>query len=204
MAAPSVCFVSTEIFPGTPGGIGRLIQQSALALEHAGWPSVLLLDVPEAATEKFRVYARSMLPRTSCVTVAELLTGLATDDDIPLWAFHFPEYWRSYRVALALRRLLADTRLAGIEFPDYCGLGYVAQALRARGHEVRLADMRMARAWPGRPEPDIVGISISVMNTSGSWASTASRASRPLRARDTTEMSPSISSRAASAPSTMP
>src|SRR5438046_823509 len=103
MAAPSVCFVSTEIFPGTPGGIGRLIQQSALALEHAGWPSVLLLDVPEAATEKFRVYARSMLPRTSCVTVAELLTGLATDDDIPLWAFHFPEYWRSYRVALALR-----------------------------------------------------------------------------------------------------
>ena len=117
MAAPSVCFVSTEIFPGTPGGIGRLIQQSALALEHAGWPSVLLLDVPEAATEKFRVYARSMLPRTSCVTVAELLTGLATDDDIPLWAFHFPEYWRSYRVALALRRLLADTRLAGIEFP---------------------------------------------------------------------------------------
>ena len=126
MAAPSVCFVSTEIFPGTPGGIGRLIQQSALALEHAGWPAVLLLDVPEAATEKFRAYARSMLPRTSCVTVAELLTGLATDDDIPLWAFHFPEYWRSYRVALALRRLLADTRLAGIEFPDYCGLGYVA------------------------------------------------------------------------------
>src|SRR5258707_5207085 len=32
--------ISTEIFPGTPGGIGRLIQQTALALEHAGRPPV--------------------------------------------------------------------------------------------------------------------------------------------------------------------
>ena len=125
MAAPPVCFVTTEIFPGTPGGIGRLIQQTALALEHAGRPPVLLLDVPDAAADTFRAYARRMLPLTSCLRVQELLTGLSPDEDLPLWAFQFPEYWRSYRVALALRRLLADGPLAGIEFPDYSGVGYV-------------------------------------------------------------------------------
>src|SRR5580704_3567246 len=52
--------------------------------------------------------------------------------------------------------------------------------------------------------PVIFGISMSVMKTSGRCASTVPSASSPSRARPTTEMSPSISSRAASAPSTMP
>src|SRR5258707_10902013 len=84
--------ITTEIFPGTPGGIGRLIQQTALALEHAGRPPVLLLDVPDAAADTFRAYARRMLPLTSCLRVQELLTGLSPDEDLPLWAFQFPEY----------------------------------------------------------------------------------------------------------------
>src|SRR5580700_5649635 len=52
--------------------------------------------------------------------------------------------------------------------------------------------------------PLMCGISMSVMKTSGLCASTASSASLPLRACATTEISPSISSNAARAPSTIP
>src|SRR5437879_3887632 len=61
---------------------------------------------------------------------------------------------------------------------------------------------RLSSAATSRPL--MCGISMSVMKTSGLCARTAASASLPLRACATTEMSPSISSKAASAPRTMP
>ena len=121
-----ICFVTEEISPGTPGGIGRLLQQTVAALERVEWPAVILFGGSAEALATFRGYATRALPRTTCLSVDELLADPAASDDLPQWAFHFPAYHRSYRTALALRRVATELPLAGIELPDYGGVGYVA------------------------------------------------------------------------------
>jgi glycosyltransferase involved in cell wall biosynthesis len=121
-----ICYVSDEIYPGTMGGIGRLINATAQKLAGAGWRQVFLLAVEPEGVEAFRRFAREQLPHSSVYSVDELLSELSDDELIPLWGFHFSNYWRSYRIALALRVLLRRTRLDGVEFNDYLGLGYVA------------------------------------------------------------------------------
>src|SRR5262249_2531870 len=59
-------------------------------------------------------------------SVDETLAGLRGEEVLPLWAFHHRAYHCSYRVALALRRLVRERRISGVEFPEYEGLGYVA------------------------------------------------------------------------------
>ncbi len=120
-----VCFVTDEIYPGTPGGIGRLISATARELHASGRAVSLLLTVDQMRAGAFREYAAREMPGVSVYTLEELLNDLVPDERIPLWAFHFESYHRSYRVALALRRLIAITDIDGVEFNDYQGLGYV-------------------------------------------------------------------------------
>jgi glycosyltransferase involved in cell wall biosynthesis len=142
MSQRSVCFVTPEIYPGTAGGIGRLVQQVAHALERAGQPAVILFVGEDAALRTFGRYAAAALPATRILGVDALLTDLAPSEDIPGWAFHFAAYHRSYRVAHALRRLAGRSPLAGVEFADYGGLGYVALKWRRLWGE-ELAGMPM-------------------------------------------------------------
>jgi glycosyltransferase involved in cell wall biosynthesis len=120
-----ICFVTDEIYPGTIGGIGRLINATAHALVQSGWRPSFLLATDPGAAETFRSYARDHFPSADVYRVDELLDDLTADEDIPLWGFHFDSYYWSYRVALALLRLCRHTRFDGIEFNDYRGLGYV-------------------------------------------------------------------------------
>jgi glycosyltransferase involved in cell wall biosynthesis len=121
-----LCFVSNEIYPGTRGGIGRLLNATAHELVQAGWRLSFLLTTPTEAAQTFARYADEHLPGVAVYTVEDLLGNLSADQDIPLWAFHFPEYHQSYRIALALRTLCRQVPLDGIEFTDYLGPGYVA------------------------------------------------------------------------------
>ncbi len=125
MPAHTICFVTNQISPGTKGGIGRLIKEVSHDLYKAGWSILFLLDVDGNALNEFRAYLASEMPGAECFSVEELLDSLSSDEDIPFWAFRFPHYYTSYRIALALHKLCQRREIGGIEFNDYMGLGYV-------------------------------------------------------------------------------
>ena len=123
---PHLCFVSNEIFPGTMGGIGKLIGGLAQHLSAAGWRLTFLLAVEPEQAAIFRRHAAAHLPNATVYALDDLLADLAPDEQIPLWGFGFAHYYLSHRVALALQRICARTRVDAVEFNDYLGLGYVA------------------------------------------------------------------------------
>jgi glycosyltransferase involved in cell wall biosynthesis len=122
---PELCFITNEIYPGTAGGIGRLITSTIGRLIESGYGITLLLACDSEAVQTFRRYAAENMPAVTLYSVDELLTELTPDEDIPSWAFHFFAYHQSYRIALALRKLCKRVKISGIEFSDYPGLGYV-------------------------------------------------------------------------------
>jgi glycosyltransferase involved in cell wall biosynthesis len=123
---PHLCFVTSEIVPGTGGGIGQLLGSVAPQLAAAGWQTTWLLEMDQPAVERFREHAARHLPRANVVAVDEVSVNAKADERIPLWAFQFSAYHRAWRVAHALRVLCGRQRFDAIEFPDYLGLGYVA------------------------------------------------------------------------------
>lgn len=124
-----VCFVANEIWPATSGGIGSLITGTSIELSQNDIvPVILLENMDEETIHVFRDYALVNIPNAEIYSVEELLAG--EDDIIPLWAFHFSFYHRSYKIARALHKLAAMIQIDGIEFPDYLGLGYVFIKMR--------------------------------------------------------------------------
>ncbi|WP_161486092.1 glycosyltransferase family 4 protein, partial [Desulfotomaculum copahuensis] len=132
----TVCFVSNEIWPGTGGGIGRLLGENAAQLARQGVRPLMLLDVAERQKEAFMAYAAANIPGAAVHTVDGLLTARreemraygepeAGPDD-----FRFYYYWRAYLVDLCLQFLLDRERVDGIEFADYLGQGYVYFKMR--------------------------------------------------------------------------
>ena len=126
MHEPALCFVTDEIYPATKGGIGRVLGEIVQRLDAAGTPVVLVLSVSEGEAAAFRHHASEHCPGMRVHTVDELLTDLDPDEAIPLTGFRLPHYWKSYRIALALRRLCRTTKLAGIEFADFNGAAFVS------------------------------------------------------------------------------
>ena len=123
---PHICFVTSEITPGTGGGIGQLLGTVARQLAAAGWRTTWLLEMERPALDAFRAHASEHLPGADAVSVDDALAEAHPGEQIPLWAFQFPAYHRAWRVAHALRALCRRHRFDAIEFPDYLGLGYVA------------------------------------------------------------------------------
>ena len=120
----TICFLANEIWPGTNGGIGRLITETCQELAQKGIrPVILLENMDSGARHTFQEFAVKNIPGAKIYSVDELLAG--RNDIIPLWAFHFNFYHRSYKISLALQALLLKETIDGIEFPDYLGLGYV-------------------------------------------------------------------------------
>ncbi len=119
--ARHIALVTSEISPGTAGGIGRLVARLADDLAR-GSLQVSVVFVGER--EALDAYA-AVAPDGVAVHHVDDLFADSGADDVPLWAFHWILYYRSYRVAHALRRLHQLRPLDVIEFPDYQGLGYV-------------------------------------------------------------------------------
>jgi glycosyltransferase involved in cell wall biosynthesis len=102
-----------------------LINAVASRLVAHGWRLTFLSAASPQETEEFRTYASKNFPGSETLHIDELLNDLSVDEDIPLWGFHFFEYFLSYRIALALRKLCKKVHFDGIEFNDFPGLGYV-------------------------------------------------------------------------------
>ncbi len=121
----AICFVTDEIFPATKGGIGRLVFETAKALLTSGHTIHFLLATTSREAHRFRGVAREQLPGSVVFCVDDLLAEIDPVEDIPLWAFHFLPYFQSYRIALALRKLVGQHAYDVIEFADHRGPGYV-------------------------------------------------------------------------------
>ncbi|WP_162141536.1 glycosyltransferase [Desulfoscipio gibsoniae] len=121
--------MTNEIWPATSGGIGRLITETSIELSRNSIiPVILLENMDKPTIQAFRDYALANIPNAKVYSVEELLAK--EGDIIPLWAFHFSFYHRSYKIAMALHKLAAIEQIDGIEFPDYLGLGYVFIKMR--------------------------------------------------------------------------
>lgn len=131
-----ICFVSNEIWPGTGGGIGRLISENARLLAEEGFIPVFLLDVDNQVRDVFLSYARKHMPEARVYTVDGLLSDHFRElqkygePSIGEKAFGYYHYWRSYLIDLCLQHLLAVENPDGIEFADYLGQGYVYFKMR--------------------------------------------------------------------------
>lgn len=131
----TICFVTMEIWPGTGGGIGRLISENSRLLSEKGGRPVFLLDVDDNTGNAFMAYAARHIPGARVYTVNELL--LRAEElqafgpvDISSRAFRFYHYWRSYLIDLCLQYILTKEKITGIEFADYLGQGYIYLKMR--------------------------------------------------------------------------
>lgn len=121
----ALVFVSTELSPFTPGGIGRVLHNILKTMSDVDRARsvVLMVDVvvnPEAFAAVF-----------SGVRLLQLDTGqdaprYANSHRIPPdWAFSDTRWhWRSASVMLALERLAQETQILYVEFPDWGGLAF--------------------------------------------------------------------------------
>ena len=100
-----ICLLAYVISPPATSENGRRTDQTVLHLFAPGVPVILLLTATEQEARQLRSHADRHYPEVRIHTVAELLNDLPPEEDIPLWAFHFSAYWRSYRIAMALRKL---------------------------------------------------------------------------------------------------
>ena len=122
----NICFVSNEIFPATRGGIGKLLFDTISRLDEEGSIQItVLLVLPQDQYQEFNEYANKNFKNTRVFSVDRILSNIDPADDIPLWGFHFEEYYLSYRIFQALKVLLYTEGIDTIEFCDYLGLGFV-------------------------------------------------------------------------------
>ena len=119
--ARHIALVTSEISPGTAGGIGRLVAKLAEDLARGSFQVSVVFAGEREALQAYKAVA----PSAVSVHHVDDLFADSSADDVPLWAFHWTLYHRSYRIAQALRQLHAVRPLDLIEFPDYQGLGCV-------------------------------------------------------------------------------
>ncbi|MBK9120278.1 MAG: glycosyltransferase family 4 protein [Phycisphaerales bacterium] len=125
----TICFVSYEIYPTTPGGCGVLLRNAAELLLARGHRIVFLLDVPHSDFKRFQEHDRLQMPNAEHCWAYEVqaLVGerAGSEHDVTSTFAH-----RSLRFALALRRVQEHESLDYVEFFDYCGPAYYALATR--------------------------------------------------------------------------
>lgn len=141
----TICFVSYEIHPTTPGGCGVLLHHAAELLLRRGRRVIFLLDVPRADFERFDRHDRAAFSSAGncrAYDVQELAADMPaeTREAIP----SVPMF-RSFRFAWALRKLLErEPDIDYVEFFDFCGVAYYALLDRLFG--------------PSRPRGPVLGV----------------------------------------------
>lgn len=121
----NICFVTTEIYPATKGGIGKLIYENIKVLDKSDNNVFILFAGDKQQYQQISKYCHQHLKRCKVYHHEALISNLKQEENIPLWAFHFQEYHLSYQIAQALKILTLIEKISIIEFCDYLGLGYV-------------------------------------------------------------------------------
>jgi glycosyltransferase involved in cell wall biosynthesis len=127
-----VCFVTSELYPLTAGGIGRLlhnlireVQRKRLRLElHVMFPCWSEVDLTAARAAYGGLVT---FHRAPSLDVRETTVDLAASYP-PRWAFtDTPHHADSLELMLELKRLESEgTTFDVIEFPDYLGWGFAS------------------------------------------------------------------------------
>ncbi|MBX9731704.1 MAG: glycosyltransferase family 4 protein [Sphingomonas sp.] len=136
----TVCFVTLEIYPTTPGGTGVLIAQTAHALLEQGYEVIFLFGASRQDEDRFRNTDRFLFPNAGNIRSYHVLDLLPAEVDLP---DNLPDdvYLVSVRFALALVELTRRHHIDLVEFYDYCGPGFHALAcpeLMGQAMSVRL------------------------------------------------------------------
>lgn len=133
-AKPSICFVTNELYPLGPGGIGRMLYNFARHNESLGFPAEINFLVPRSliesradALEELEAALDGLARVHVCPALSSVPTPmaqlLAKAEDYP-WTGEWI-YGESYRYFLGLR--MAETTRGApfdvIEFPDFGGWG---------------------------------------------------------------------------------
>ncbi|WP_407822115.1 glycosyltransferase family 4 protein [Sphingomonas arvum] len=141
---PSICFVTNELYPLGPGGIGRMLYNFARHNESLGFPADIHFLVPQlllASRPDAREVLDEALEGLATVHVCPALRSvpsqlaqlLAKAEDYP-WTSEWL-YSDSYRYYLGLK--LAQERLGAafdvIEFPDFGGWGVASLEAKRAG-----------------------------------------------------------------------
>jgi len=127
----TICFVSYEIHPATPGGCGVLIYHATLELLRRGLRVVLLLDLTDDA---YRRFIDATLPEFQAQgdCLAFQVHPLAAQAP-PRRLFASEALYQSIRIAHAVDRLNQQLVLDAIEFFDFSGAAYHALTDRLFG-----------------------------------------------------------------------
>jgi len=121
----ALVFVSTELSPFTPGGIGRVVHNILRTLSEADRSRTIVLLVDAAVNPRA---FEALFPgvRLLQVDTTKDASRHANGRRVPPdWAFSDTRWhWRSASVMLALENLAEETPLAYVEFPDWHGLAF--------------------------------------------------------------------------------
>lgn len=121
----ALVFVSTELAPFTPGGIGRVLHNILRTLSDVDRSRsiVLMVDTvinPEAFSKVFP--GARLLRLDTTQDASRYAHGRRVPPD---WAFSDSRWhWRSASVMLTLESLARDTSIEYVEFPDWGGLAF--------------------------------------------------------------------------------
>lgn len=121
----ALIFVSTELSPFTPGGIGRVLHNILRTLSDVDRSRsiVLLVDTvvnPEAFNALFPGARLLLLDTTQ--DALRYAHGRRIPPD---WAFSDSrQHWRSASIMLSLENLARETAIEYVEFPDWGGLAF--------------------------------------------------------------------------------
>jgi len=126
----TICFVSYEIAPTTPGGCGVLLSNAAHVLLRQGHTVIFLLYMPEQQFNHFHQVDRLAWPHPEncrAYSVIELCADLAFSQA----DFSDNEFlWRAYCFHYAAQKVAALEQPDIIEFFDYCGVAHYALAAK--------------------------------------------------------------------------
>lgn len=120
---PTVCFISYEIHPTTPGGCGVLIRHAADRIVNAGGSVVFLLDL---GRDLFDQFVREQIPQfadPSKVSAFHVNDLIPSDLQEPQPQFDIFRL-KSRRFAAAVETLVTRKSIDIIEVFEYCGPGY--------------------------------------------------------------------------------
>lgn len=136
----SICFVTNEIYPVTPGGAGSLIFHLTRALLSEQQSVILLLNVSKAALDRFQQSELELFPNSKNCRIYHL-DELCRAAPFKESDFQSRFGWESARYDYACRQVYEREKPDRIEFVDYNGPAYAALCAKIAGLSYQTAHM---------------------------------------------------------------